>query len=225
MLSLSDQVLEFIYSPSVTERFANIDLVVGCGDLPYYYLEYLVDVLGKPVFYVRGNHAAEVEHSTEGAGRKAPWGAVDLHRRVVNFNGLLMAGFEGSVRYRQGPFMYTQTEMWGQVLGIVPRLILNMLRYGRALDLLVTHAPPAGIQDMPDPAHQGFKAFRWLLNVFRPRYHFHGHIHIYSKDTPVLTRFHHTLVVNTYGYRETHLLFPGSVPSAETVEQDKKGFA
>lgn len=204
LLSLSDQVLEFIYSPTVKERFADVDFVLGCGDLPYYYLEYLVDQLGKPVYYVRGNHAATVEYS-QGAERKGPWGAVDLHRRVVNHKGLLMAGFEGSLRYRQGPFMYTQSEMWSMVLSIAPRLTTNSVRHGRALDLLATHAPAWGIQDQDDPAHQGFKAFRWLLSVFKPRYHFHGHIHVYSKETPVLTRFRDTLVINTYGYRETNL--------------------
>lgn len=213
LLSLSDQVLEFIYSPSVKERFADVDFVLGCGDLPYYYLEYLIDQLGKPVFFVRGNHAATVEYS-QGAPRQGPWGATDLHRKFVNFQGLLMAGFEGSLRYRQGPFMYTQSEMWGMVLDMVPRLIVNSVRHGRALDLLATHAPPWQIQDQTDPAHQGFKALRWLLKVFKPRYHFHGHIHVYSKEVPVLTRFRHTLVVNTYGYRETNLhLHPLPRPS------------
>ncbi|MEX1143554.1 MAG: metallophosphoesterase [Anaerolineales bacterium] len=208
VLSLSDQELEFIYSPSVAERFADVDFVLGCGDLAYYYLEYLVDILGKPVFHVRGNHAASVEYSTTGEERKAPWGGVDLHRRVVNFRGLLMAGFEGSIRYRKGPFMYTQAEMWNMVLAMVPRLIWNRARYGRALDVLATHAPPWGVQDAPDPAHRGFKAFGWLLRVFRPLYHFHGHIHVYNKDAPVLTRYRRTQVINTYGYRETDLLIP-----------------
>lgn len=208
ILSLSDQVLEFIYTPSVAERFAKVDFVLGCGDLPYYYLEYLVDVLAKPVYFVRGNHAAELEYSAAGEGRRAPWGAVDLHGRVVNFEGLLLAGFEGSVRYRPGPFMYTQSEMWGLVLRMAPRLLINKLIHGRALDVLATHAPPSDVQDAPDPAHRGFKAFRWLLKVFKPPYHFHGHIHVYHKDAPVLTRFHNTLVVNTYGYREMKLQIP-----------------
>jgi Icc-related predicted phosphoesterase len=184
----------------VKERFADVDFVLGCGDLPYYYLEYLVDQLGKPVFFVRGNHAATIEYS-QGAERTGPWGAVDLHQRLVNFRGILIAGFEGSVRYRKGPFMYTQTEMWNMVLRMVPRLIVNAVRHGQE-----------------DPAHRGFQAFRWLLKVFKPRYHFHGHIHVYSKETPVLTRFHDTLVINTYGYRETNLhLHPLQRPSrAET---------
>ena len=217
LLSLSDQVLEFIYSPAVKERFAEVDFVLGCGDLPYYYLEYLVDQLGKPVFFVRGNHAATIEYS-QGAERTGPWGAVDLHQRLVNFRGILIAGFEGSVRYRKGPFMYTQAEMWNMVLRMVPRLIVNAVRHGRALDILATHAPAWNLQDQEDPAHRGFQAFRWLLKVFKPRYHFHGHIHVYSKETPVLTRFHDTLVINTYGYRETNLhLHPLPRPSrAET---------
>lgn len=207
VLSLSDQVLDFVYDPSIAQRFAEVDFVLGCGDLPYYYLEYLVDVLGKPVYFVRGNHATAVEYSN-GIDHREPWGAVDLHQRVVNFDGLLMAGFEGCVRYREGPFMYTQNEMWLMVLAMVPRLLLNILRYGRALDVFVTHAPSWKVQDAEDPAHHGFKAFRWLLKVFRPRYHFHGHIHLYNKGTPAMTRFHNTWVINTYAYRETNLEIP-----------------
>lgn len=206
-LSLSDQIADFIYAPTVAQRFSLVDFVLGCGDLPYYYLEYLVDVLGKPVFFVRGNHNVEVEYSA-GGDRHQPWGAVDLHRNVVNHQGLLMAGFQGSLRYRKGPFMYTQGEMWSMVLGMAPRLLWNWIRYGRALDLLATHAPPRMVQDREDIAHQGFSAFRWLLTVFRPRYHFHGHIHVYDRKMPTLSRFKDTLVVNTYGYRITKLYIP-----------------
>ncbi|MEX2143023.1 MAG: metallophosphoesterase [Anaerolineales bacterium] len=208
VLTLSDEVMEFIYSPTVAERFAHMDLVLGCGDLPYYYLEYLVDTLDKPLFFVRGNHASIVEYSSTGEPRTTPWGAVDLHRRVVNFRGLLLAGFEGSLRYRKGPFMYTQAEMWNMVFAMVPRLLANKARFGRALDVLVTHTPPWQVQDAEDHAHQGFKAFRWLLKVFQPRYHFHGHIHVYAKNNPMHTRFHHTQVINTFGYLETKLRIP-----------------
>jgi Icc-related predicted phosphoesterase len=207
VLSVSDQVLEFVYSPSAKQRFAEADFVIGCGDLPYYYLEYLVDVLDKPVFYVRGNHAANVEHS-DGADRTEPWGATDLHRQTINHKGVLMAGFQGSLRYREGEYMYTQGEMWWFVLSMVPRLLANYFQYGRALDVLITHAPPWQVQDKPDVAHQGFKAFRWLLQTFKPRYHFHGHIHLYDNRTPARTRFASTLVINTYGYRETNLQIP-----------------
>ena len=166
-----------------------------------------VDVIEAPVFYVRGNHAPLVEYTQMGE-RHGPWGASDLHRRLVRHDGLLIAGFEGCLRYRPGPFQYSQGEMWGMVLAMLPRLLWNRLVRGRALDILVTHAPAWGVGDQPDPAHRGFKAFRWLLKVFRPRYHFHGHIHIYSDDTPVHRRFEATDVINTYGHVETDLKFP-----------------
>ncbi|MBX3046388.1 MAG: metallophosphoesterase [Anaerolineales bacterium] len=204
VLALSDQVLDFVYTPAVAQRFGAVDLVIGCGDLPYYYLEFLVDTLGKPVFFVRGNHAPNVEYSQTEA-REAPWGAIDLHRKLVHHNGLILAGFEGSLRYRRGPFMYTQSEMWLMVLGMLPRLLYNRLRYGRALDVLVTHAPAWDVSDRQDTAHRGFKAFRWLLRTFKPKYHLHGHIHLYDRNEPAIIQFERTQVVNAYGYQELEL--------------------
>lgn len=204
ILALSDQVLDFIYTPSVAQRFAEVDLVIGCGDLPYYYLEFLIDTLHKPVFFVRGNHAASVEYS-QTAQRTEPWGATDLHRKLIHHKGLIIAGFEGSLRYRTGPFMYTQAEMWGMVLAMLPRLLYNCLRHGRALDVLVTHAPAWGLGDREDKAHQGFKAFRWLLQVFRPRLHLYGHIHLYDRGEPAVQQFGPTQLVNAFGYQELSL--------------------
>jgi Icc-related predicted phosphoesterase len=204
ILSLSDRIVNKVNSKSAVKRFADIDIIVGCGDLPYYYLESLVDLLKKPVFFVRGNHASVVEYSHKG-DRTQPGGATDLHRRLLNVKGLLIAGFEGSVRYRPGPFQYTQGEMWNMVFKLLPKLLWNRLVHGRALDVLVTHAPPWGIHDQPDPAHRGFIAIRWLLKTFRPAYHFHGHIHIYSDTSPIKTRFENTWVINSYGYNETQL--------------------
>lgn len=203
ILSLSDVVLDTIYSPQVRTRFGEVDLVLCCGDLPYYYIEYVVSNLDKPTFYVRGNHAHVMEYSDELGGRSEPHGGIDLHRRVIHHRGLLLAGVEGSLRYNLGPYQYSQGEMFAFILGMVPDLLLNRLKYGRYLDLFVTHAPPSGIHDMQDLPHQGIRAFRWLLTVFKPAYHFHGHIHVYYADTPVKTFFEKTWVVNTFGYKET----------------------
>jgi hypothetical protein len=91
--------------------------------------------------------------------------------------------------------------------------MLNRAIQGRFLDVFVSHAPPWGIHDQPDLPHQGVKAFLWLLRVFRPAYHFHGHIHIYRSDTVTKTRFLDTQVINTYGFLET------------TIEENTPGFA
>jgi Icc-related predicted phosphoesterase len=95
--------------------------------------------------------------------------------------------------------------MWWHVFSLAPRLMVNRLLYGRYLDVFITHASPWGIHDQPDLPHQGIKAFRWFDRVFTPAYHFHGHIHVYRPDTSLETKFNHTWVINTFGYRLTHI--------------------
>jgi len=204
ILSVSDVEIGFIYSPHIVDRFRDVDLIISCGDISYYYLDYIASMLDVPMYYVLGNHANQVE---DGAGgpREEPWGATNLHNRIVHRNGLLMAGLQGCLRYNEGPFQYTQGEMWARVIGLGGRLLINRLVFGRTLDVFISHAPPWGIHDMPDPPHQGFRAFRWLIRVFRPAVHLHGHIHVYNPSTVVETRIGATRVINTYGYRVTTL--------------------
>jgi Icc-related predicted phosphoesterase len=200
VLCLSDKVVSFIHSPQVKERFAEAELVIACGDLPYEYIEYAANELGVDCLHVRGNHSHVIENTSAGPV-KGPRGAVSLHRKIVTYKGLTFAGIDGSLRYRIGPFQYTQGEMWSHALFLANRLLRYHLRYGRSLDVLVTHAPPFGIHDDTDLPHQGVKAFRWLVKTFKPEYHLHGHIHIYRPDTPTETTLGHTRVVNTYGWK------------------------
>ena len=200
ILTLSDIVLDTIYSPNVRQRHGDVDLIIGCGDMPYYYLEYVLNALDLPAFFVRGNHARVVEYS-EAGDRTGPHGAVDLHLQSLQHKGLLLAGIEGSLRYRPAPFMYTQGEYWEFALRLAPKLLFNYFRYGRHLDILVTHAPSWGIQDREDLPHQGIKAFRWLVKVFQPVLHLHGHVHLYRQDEANQVVFGKTHVINTYGAR------------------------
>ncbi len=203
-LSISDRVVDIIYSRHIQQRFGDIDLVLSCGDLPYYYIEYIVSSLNSPVFFVRGNHDKEVEYSS-GGPYHGPHGAIDLHQKVVRANNLILAGVEGSIRYSRGSYQYTQFEMWLNILPLIPKLLLNRLRYGHALDILVTHAAPWGIHDKQDWTHQGIHAFRWLLDTFQPAYHFHGHVHLYGVDALHQTTYKHTQVINSFDYRRVTL--------------------
>jgi hypothetical protein len=203
LLTVSDVEIPSIYGPLIKGRFGDVDLAISCGDLSYYYLEFIVSSLDIPLYYVRGNHAKYIEYGSAGP-RKHPWGATDLHRRVLrdNTTGLLLAGLEGSLRYNLGKHQYAQSHMWTMAFGLAPRLLYNRIRYGRFLDILVTHAPPWRIHDQDDPAHQGFKAFNWLIKTFQPTYHLHGHIHVYYPAVTTETQVGQTLVINTYGYRK-----------------------
>jgi hypothetical protein len=208
ILAVSDIELGFIYNLHFAQRFKDIDLMISCGDLPYYYLEFMISMIDKPLYYVRGNHASVVETTSAGE-RTDPWGAINLHRNVMRTSGgLLLAGVEGCLFYNEGRYQYTQSEMWSIVLSMTPALFINKIRYGRYLDIFVSHAPPWKIHDKDDLPHQGIKAFRWLLKVFTPKYHLHGHIHVYRSDAVTTTIFNETTVMNCFGYRELTFNLP-----------------
>jgi Icc-related predicted phosphoesterase len=205
ILSVSDQIDPRIYSDSLKERFSEIDLVISCGDLSYIYLEYIISVLNRPLYFVHGNHD-QLEELNHGKSRSYPLGAENLHRRFIRKNGLLITGVEGSIQYnRKTPYQYSQSWMWSHVLSLVPGLFYNKLIYGRYLDIFVTHAPPKGIHEGEDWAHQGINAFSWLIKTFQPNYHFHGHIHYYRPDEITETCLGRTQVINTYRSRLTEL--------------------
>jgi uncharacterized protein len=205
ILAVADEVDPRLYGNGKRLRAEGIpDLIVACGDLPSYYLDYLVSQLDVPLYAVHGNHDAPPP--LEGSAGFERCGANWIGGRAVNAGGLLLAGFDGSLRYNNGAYQSTEGEMQAAVHALVPRLLLNRLRHGRFLDVLVTHAPPRGIHDQPDRCHRGFEAFRWLIKVFQPRYHLHGHIHVYDRRTPRVTRLGRTEVINVYPYR--HLSLP-----------------
>lgn len=131
--------------------------VVTLGDLEPESIASLA-TLGLPRFGVHGNHDAE--------GELAALGVDDLHLARAELGGWSFAGFEGCVRYREGPHQYTQAEAAELARDLPPA------------DVLLCHAPPAGIDDEPDdPAHTGFLALREWVERHRPRYLLHGHTH------------------------------------------------
>lgn len=202
ILAVSDIELGFLYQSSIVDRFYDVDLILSCGDLPHYYLEYMISMLNIPLYYVNGNHAHRLEITT-GGERNYPWGAVNIHKRTLTDDtGLMLAGIEGCQRYNLGQYQYTQSEMWMMIFKLIPGLMINKLRFGRFLDIFLSHAPPWKIHDQNDLPHQGIKAFRWFINVFQPTYHLHGHIHVYRNDTITITKLNKTEVINCYGYRE-----------------------
>ncbi len=203
VLAISDEVEPILYSGAIRERVGEVDLIISCGDLPFYYIEYIVSMLNQPTYYVFGNHGREVEYQGGDWQKKTePQGADNLHMRTAKAGALLLAGLEGSIRYNNASkFQYTDTEMWGNIARMVPRLMLNRLRYGRFLDVLVAHSPPRGIHDQEDRAHQGFRSFLKFMVWFQPRYLLHGHIHLWRRDVVTRTRYKNTEVINVYPFQ------------------------
>lgn len=201
ILTISDKVLELIYSSNIRDNFGDVDLVLACGDLPFYYLEFIVSSLNVPCFFVYGNHDINVKQTLDGPVTIHPPGWVNLDERCVCAKGLLLAGLEGSLRYRpDGVHQYTQGQMRWKALKLMSSLVANRLQHGRYLDILIAHSPPFGIHDGPDHPHTGFKVFLTLMERFRPRYLLHGHKHVYGLE-PTRTTHYETEIINVYPYR------------------------
>jgi uncharacterized protein len=199
ILAVSDQVLERMYALSSGGHFQGVELILGCGDLPYEYLEYLVTVLNVQMLYVPGNHDPQYNPAKREAYAE---GGLNLDLKIVRHNKFLIGGFGGCIRYRpNGINQYSQTEAYSRVIQMLPRLWLNRIQYGRALDILISHSPPFGIHDDSDPAHNGLKALNWLLRIAQPRYHFHGHIHFYKRNLEKIEMtVGLTKIINVYPY-------------------------
>jgi Icc-related predicted phosphoesterase len=205
ILALSDEVVESLYRPEVKDRFGDVDVILACGDLPYFYLEFMLTMLGKPLYYVHGNHDKPRQYLSDGRIIDRAEGCEPIEDRVAQVSvakgQLLVAGLGGSIRYNPGPHQYTQAEMAARALRLTPALLANRVRHGRYLDVLITHAPPRHIHETGDRAHVGFEAFCRLMDQFHPRFLLHGHAHVYRNDAVTATRYKETQVLNVYPYR------------------------
>jgi len=207
ILCVSDQIDPLVYSNSIKKRFADVDMILGAGDLPLDYLDFIASSLNKPMFYVFGNHHVQ---KSPGAFFQAEDDSFQILQKedsdshvgskVRREEGMIVAGLGGCMRYNRGPNQFTEFQMYMEIAKLVPRLLFNRLLRGRFLDILLTHAPPCGIHDKPDRCHQGFKAFLWFIRKFKPRYLVHGHIHLYDLSDVRRTQWMGTEVINAYGH-------------------------
>src|SRR5436853_1768244 len=112
VFAVSDHIEPQIYSDGLAAWLGPVDLIISCGDLPPYYLDFLVSTLHAPMFHVLGNHCYVPHDSiTKQCSPAAYSGAQNLNGRLVEYNGLLMAGVEGSPRYNRGPHQYTEQQV------------------------------------------------------------------------------------------------------------------
>ena len=210
VLCIADHVDPFIYSAGIKSRFKDVDLVLSAGDLSLEYYDYIVSSLNKPLFFVFGNHhlANRSRYERRSDPFQAPLmpeylggvGATYLEGRVVRTAGLILAGLGGSIWYNGGEHQYTDFTMFLSMLRLLPGMLWHRVLRGRWIDILVTHSPPYGINDLPDPCHTGFRIFLWFMRTFRPRYLVHGHVHLYDRNAAREARYGGTTVLNAYDH-------------------------
>ncbi len=224
ILAISDVVSKKLYGPYISEIAGDVDLIISCGDLPAYYLNYIVTSLCKPLLYVCGNHDHYIKQTgsmnslsglekfyfdeLEYLNSSSNFGGKNMDNRIEIFNKVIFSGLEGSVLYNRGEHQYTDNQMRMKIARLAPKLMLNKLTNGRFIDILITHAPPRGIHDKEDLPHHGFKPFLGFMEKYRPKYLIHGHIHIYDNNEVRVTRYLDTTVINCYEYQKLDIEIP-----------------
>lgn len=174
-------------------RWQHVDLVISCGDLPSAYLSFLVTMLRVPVLYVRGNH----DHHYS---KEPPEGCDNIDGRLVVHRGVRILGLEGSMWYNGEGVQLTERQMRWKVMRLMPRI----WRHG-GVDIVATHAPPAGVHEGGWPSHSGFKSFHKVIATGKPAYFLHGHRHTCYGRCRKETLIGGTSVINIYGYRVLEL--------------------
>ncbi|MEM9424709.1 MAG: metallophosphoesterase [Spirochaetota bacterium] len=218
VLCISDDVDPLIYSSGIQERFRHIDIILSAGDLYFNYYNYIVSMLNKPLYFVFGNHnLKQLHHYRKSIEYASPSPAYEHYRPAgggtyvggkvlyLKKHKLIIGGLGGCRRYSNGPNQFTELQMFGKILTLIPHMIWNRIIHGRYIDILITHAAPLGIGDRQDLCHKGFKVFLWFMKAFKPRYLLHGHIHLYDINLPRASQYGETQVINVYSRYELEL--------------------
>jgi uncharacterized protein len=189
ILLIADKVSSALYDHFKPDKFQGVNMVISCGDLPAYYLEFIITMLNVPCYYVPGNHDTAFVN-------KPPPGWDLLDGVLVNHKGISIMGLGGSMKYKQGPYQYTEMDMKGRLLRMKPKL----WRKKNKIDILVTHAPAMGLGDLEDIPHRGFETFRKIMDHYKPKYFLHGHVHLNYSRNPRQITYGETEIINGYEY-------------------------
>ncbi len=187
ILAVSDIESKALWDYFDKSRLEGIDVIVSCGDLKAEYLSFLATFFYGPVLYVHGNHDESYE-------KKPPEGCICIEDQIFVYQGVRFLGLGGSMRYKPGPFQYTDRQMSLRAVRLWPKIAAH-----HGFDVLVTHAPAFGQGDAPTPAHQGFKSFLSLMDRYSPQVHLHGHVHLnYDPLASRVRRYQETTIINAY---------------------------
>ena len=203
MLLIADEESPYLWDHYQPGRLDGIDFILSCGDLKQEYLEFLVTMGNKPLYYVPGNH-------DKGYVNFPPEGCECLDDQLLWINGVRVLGLGGCIRYNPGPYQYTEEEMARRI-----KRLDRQIRKAGGVDVVIAHAPPRGYGDAPDNAHRGFQCFLPLLDKYHPKYLFHGHVHpSYGHSQPRTYQYGDTAICNVVGW---HLfdIDPAPAPPAK----------
>ena len=166
ILAIADEELMEFWDYYIPGRLKEYDLILSAGDLKAAYLSFIVTMARAPLLYIHGNHDT-------GYAVTEPEGCDSIDGKMVEYRGLRILGLGGCLWYRPGDHQYSEKQMRRRIR----KLRWEIAKYG-GVDIVLTHAPPKGVGDGEDRAHQGFECFLELMDTYRPQYLLHGHVHM-----------------------------------------------
>ena len=185
ILAIADEELMEFWDYYIPGRLKEYDLILSAGDLKAAYLSFIVTMARAPLLYIHGNHDT-------GYAVTEPEGCDSIDGKMVEYRGLRILGLGGCLWYRPGDHQYSEKQMRRRIR----KLRWEIAKYG-GVDIILTHAPPKGVGDGEDRAHQGFECFLTLIDTYRPRYLLHGHVHMsYGMTFQREREYHGTQVIN-----------------------------
>jgi Icc-related predicted phosphoesterase len=164
----------------------NPDFIITLGDLSY---DDLIDLknIDLPKIGIYGNHCRGDYLSLLNIRN------LHLKNNTISNTGILSGinffGFEGCVKYKDGGSkQYDQNES----IEMVSTFLQDKI------DVVITHAPPFGINDsLSDPAHIGFDGLKLLIDKTNPAILFHGHT--YPPENMKLSIYKNTVIYYVSG--------------------------
>lgn len=166
ILCVSDEEDNGLWNGYKNNELKSYDFIISAGDLKAEYLEYLVTVSNRPLFYVHGNHDEKYE-------THEPEGCISIDDQLIIHDGIRILGLGGSYRYKDdGKYMSDEKQMERRIRKLKPKI-----KKAGGVDIIVTHAPAKGYGDLDDYAHQGFACFVDLIKEYHPKYFLYGHVH------------------------------------------------
>lgn len=144
---------------------SSFDFIAILGDVEAIFMRQLGETFPKKrIIGVLGNHDKK--------GKFDFYNIENIHGKIVEIDGVKVAGLEGSVRYKDNEKfpLYTQFE------------IINICKNLDYADIIISHNSPLGIHDSyntdRDIAHLGFQGLLYYIKDKKPIYCIHGHQHI-----------------------------------------------
>ena len=160
---------------SLYELSKDCEIIILLGDLFYDWIKELKNI-DLPIIGVTGNHDYDSHMNPVSENPLKKIGATQLHLNTFEYKNIKFAGFSGDLSYI---FAENNTPYWKGNNPDTLREELEKMRTLESADVLLTHFPSNGILDMPKfLGRKGLQAFRDYINRAKPKYHFHGHMHV-----------------------------------------------